>query len=819
MPEVDLIKGPDIGGDTPSSGNDIAPSEKPEEEKVDPVIGLINEILGNDPGIHTKEEIQTTIENIMDQYHLNTKYDFVRKIATMKLPKGESITIDDFPSELQDAAFLPVNTIADIALKHDIDLIVSQVPEWYNALIVTRDAVCEADVASGKLAKDITFDKTNLAEPVEENIRAKIEAVEERLELDEIIRNHVVFNTLMYGEGSIYCIPYAKVFEDCYNYKVKNAKAQKNNSVVNMFGTSSVLNGYGYGESSTLETTLGEAILEHENPTVASKAKPHTEQALFTEAEMMELIPGYHAKPAADAPKDVVKTMKEHDEAVDAFLENVKHNIRFINNPIALPVIEESLHDLQCVYDVKYKDNAAESVGKVKTFFEQVMQEDGKGKYDDMDEDFDRRFGNVSGIYLRILPATKLIPIRVDRTIIGYYYISDGTRPEETGERKNSGLTGYTLRTPSVGYDTFSPDQMFCEKIATKIINNFDLKFMRDNTALHEQIVAVLMAHRFNDSLMRFIFIPADNVITGAINKDGSGKGHSMLEAGLVTARMYMFLKLYSILYQINNSQIRVYNLRSSGLDKNYQQFTQQVMRKFAQRRVTANDIFNYRGSMTKVSGYSEMVMPMGAGNQSPIEISNIDAAQTPINTDLLDEMRRETLNSTPVPSIMVQNGGVTEVEFAKETELANTRFESFVCGVKLDLNKPCTMLYRKILRWETDIDPQIIATLKFKFQIPTKKYAILTSEKLNNLQATIDFVINNFLSPSERKEGDGEMGDSTVAREAKKLLIADWAPELNVEHIEEIINKAREQANKVKLDKTNAEENIVDDADQMGGV
>ena len=116
-------------------------------------------------------------------------------------------------------------------------------------------------------------------------------------------------------------------------------------------------------------------------------------------------------------------------------------------------------------------------------------------------------FKNVKGVYLRILPATKLIPIRVDRNIIGYYYISDMTRPEQSGERKNSGLSGYTLRSPSIGFDTFQPDQMFCEKLANKIINNFNMKFMRDNTALHKQIVAILQSHKFNEQMLRFIFI------------------------------------------------------------------------------------------------------------------------------------------------------------------------------------------------------------------------------------------------------------------------------------------------------------------------
>lgn len=770
-------------------------AEVPQEQT--PLEGLMHDILGGDPTKVRKEEIQKTINNILQAYNLTTDLDFVEKIATMKFPSGEKLRMDDLPKELQDAAFLPVNTIADIALKQDLDLVMSQIPEWFTAIQITRDAICEADTVDGTLARDILFDKNPLDDSIEDNNMSKIKAVEEKLELHDIIKNHLVFNTLQYGEGSVYAIPYAKVFEDLWNYKMK-AKDDKKSSVANMFGTSSVLNGYGYGESVT-EVSLKDTIIAE-----SAKNPKQKKVGIFTESEIIEMVPDYHA--TAESPEQK-KEFKERDDAFDKYLEMVAENIRFVHGNVALPVIEESAHDLQYAYETKYKDD---DLTTVHTFFEQVMEAGDLPNKDTEDSEFIRRFGGVKGIYLRILPATKLIPIRVDRTIIGYYYISDGTRPEETGQRKNSGLTGYTLRTPSIGYDTFAPDKMFCEKLATKIINNFDLKFMRDNTSLHAQIVAVLQSHKFNESLMRFIFIPAADVITGAINKDGSGKGHSMMEPGLVTARMYMFLKLYSILYQINNSAIRVYNLRSSGMDKNYNQAVQEIVRKFAARRVSANDIFNYRASMTKVTGFSEMVLPMGAGDQSPITIESIPAAEAPISNELLDSLRAETLNATPVPSIMLNNGGVTEIEFAKETELANTRFLSFVTSCKLDLNRPITLLYRKIMRWETDIDPAIIATMKFKFRMPSMKHLSITNDKLNNLNAIMDLAVAVFLTGQEQKPNGDQ--DSDVVREFKKQIISEYVPELDVERLDELADLARAAAVKAKLNKTNREENMIDD-------
>ena len=761
----------------------------------------------------SKDKINDTIANILNDYGLKTDMGFVEKMAKLKLPdsKDGKFELDELPSELRDAAFLPVNTIADIALRQDLDLVISQIPEWFTALQITRDAICEADVVDGTMARDIKFDRTKLEENEIDNVISKVEEVEDRLELHSIIKNHIVFNTLEYGEGYIYAIPYAKVFSDLYKYRMSN-KNNGDNSAINYssMDTSSLLHGFGYGESA-VEVSLSDTVINdssHGSSYKGGKGRV----GVFTEAEVMEVEPMFHAKCFNEDGTENKKLMQESDTRITENINYITDNIRYVEKDIALPVIEESAHDLRAVYKTKYSDTEA-YVQEVDNIFEKVMNDhvymeaDNDNKNDD-NQDLGHEFENIKGIYLKILPATKLIPIRVDRNIIGYYYISDMTRPEEAGQRKNSGLTGYTLRSSSVGYDTFSPDRMFCEKLASKIINNFNLKFMRDNIALHQQIVSILESHKFNDAMLRFIFIPAEHVIQCTINKDGIGKGHSMLEPGLVTARMYMFLKLYSILYQINNSTVRVYNINMSGLDKNYQDIINEAIRKFASRRVTVNDIFNYRSSITKVSGYSELMMPMGAGDKPPITFDTIPASEAPINNDLLEKLKNESINSTPVPSLMVQTGGESQIEFAKETELANTRFNSMISSYKIDLNRDITRLYRKILKWETDIDPAILKGLKYVLRMPAAKTLGVTVEMVSNFKSLLEVLMETFLTKAEADDKDGN--PTETARQFKKLVLHEYIPQIDIDHFDDLVDQARDEANKAQMSSTAISENII---------
>jgi hypothetical protein len=237
-------------------------------------------------------------------------------------------------------------------------------------------------------------------------------------------------------------------------------------------------------------------------------------------------------------------------------------------------------------------------------------------------------------------------------------------------------------------------------------------------------------------------------------------------------------------------------------------------MRKFAARRVTSNDIFNYRSSMTKVSGGSELILPTGADNTPAINIETIPAADTPMNTDLLDKLRAEAINSTPVPAIMVQNGGVTEIEFSKETELANTRFRSFISSTKIDMNRDITQLYRKILRWETDIDPVILQDLKFVFHMPSAETLKVTSGMISDFNSFWELAYQTILTKKEQEPDDKADDISNIMRTYKKKLITKYLPQVDVEELEKLANEARQEVNQMKLEETIAEKNLIDDAD-----
>ena len=158
----------------------------------------------------------------------------------------------------------------------------------------------------------------------------------------------------------------------------------------------------------------------------------------------------------------------------------------------------------------------------------------------------------------------------------------------------------------------------------------------------------------------------------------------------------------------------------------------------------------------------------------------------------------------------MVQ-GAMSEIDFAKEVELANTRFMSMVSSYKIDFNRDITKMYRMILRFETDIDPQILKTLTFSLQMPTAKTLSITSDMISNFNSLKDLIMEIFLTKEEQKEKDGDVENKGVAREVAKRLLEKWMPGLDVDMIQKLVDDARKKANQIQLNKkANSEENIL---------
>ena len=119
-------------------------------------------------------------------------------------------------------------------------------------------------------------------------------------------------------------------------------------------------------------------------------------------------------------------------------------------------------------------------------------------------------------------------------------------------------------------------------------------------------------------------------------------------------------------------------------------------------------------------------------------------------------------------------------------------------------------------MRWETDIQPEVLRDMKFAFRMATAKELSVTNEMIQNFEAVFQLAMQTFLTAEEQKgSGEDGAGASDTVREYKKVLIGEYLPQLDIERLEELADIARNNANKKKLDDANSAKNMINEENQ----
>ena len=158
------------------------------------------------------------------------------------------------------------------------------------------------------------------------------------------------------------------------------------------------------------------------------------------------------------------------------------------------------------------------------------------------------------------------------------------------------------------------------------------------------------------------------------------------------------------------------------------------------------------------------------------------------------------------------------EADFAAQVHQNNTKWNGRIVNYQLDFNPSITEWYKKLMRWTTNIEPQVIDGFEFRF-IPPKTVASNTrSEMIQQYQTLQDFLVGlMFDDPNQHPE---DVNLPNEIKHFKMLLAKDQMPSINFTEIEELAQKAKLNAIEEKLTPNPAngdEDDELDDIDMPG--
>ena len=638
---------------------------------------------------------------------------------------------------------------SEILIKRDLENVCFQMPELKTAISIMGDSIIESNIATGEVSRTYLFE--NNEDVINDS---KVIEIERTYKLFNAIKNYIVPRTLVTGESYVLVTPYSKLFAELKARKEKEYTLwNKNRGVVH--------------ESHSLYSEENLKLLME---SVSPPVKLDNDDSIKLENPDKKL-----------ESETVDQISKEHMKMI---LENIT-----VSNDTSL-LLEEFGPDGLTEF-LKAEINSRQISPSDRVLAEAQLLD---GLIDNQavpttDEELDK-FQDIKGCYIKYLNGLQIVPIRLDRKIIGYYYITT-SMDLAINPAQPMGIV-------DLSYQHYTKDKNLLENLSKLIIQAFDKKMLENNIKLKNEIAEIVMSHKFANGRLSFVFIPENEVVRFAINEDEEGKGHSVIEPSLFPARLYTMLLLFSMIYVLNNLPTRIHYVKSSGLNKDYAAQIQKIMRRIQSRRITIDDIYSFSGVLNKVGGMGEMILPTGRGDFKALETDTIPGAEQPIQLDLLDRLRKEAILGTCVPYSMITDA-IEGVDFAISVRMNNARFNSKVNSLKIDFNEGITKLYQKIFKYSTDLEDNLISSFKFTFHTAAHQELAVSNEMLGNVNGLIEFISSFAFKDSELKDENGVPTKKMLL--LKRKLSEKYLPQLDFESLDKIIDKVNEEANQSDLE------------------
>jgi hypothetical protein len=344
--------------------------------------------------------------------------------------------------------------------------------------------------------------------------------------------------------------------------------------------------------------------------------------------------------------------------------------------------------------------------------------------------------------------------------------------------------------TSSLYYDSFDNtrrETSIVNVIANQIVKSFDKKFLEENMKFKDLIVEALNYYNLNEKKIRFQYIPVDYIETFKINEDERGRGTSILEPALFNAKLYLMLLLFKIMSIIlYSNDTKVNYIKQSGIEKDVANKIQEIARKKQQRQVNILDMFSYTTLINKIGAGAELYIPTGQSGERGIETEVIAGQDITLHTDLLDLLHNAYISATGVPAVLMNY--LNEADFAKTIELANTRFLGRIVSNQLDFNPSITSLYKKIMKYSTNIPENIIESFTFTFTPPKSSNNTVSNDLITNFGVVADFAVA--LLCTEDEINDPAM--QPIIKLFRKKLAQERLPMLNIKNMEELMKKSK---------------------------
>lgn len=707
-----------------------------------------------------KRKMDDDLEGLIDKAKAQNGGTNMADLYARTLARNDTDSLNEIRSALEDETVLA--DIMDIYsqnalvrdLDREIDTVCKYMPKLDEALDIKKDNVLSADHFNDDAVR-ITIENVSGTGIKNDNTN-KSEADGSDLELFarkydlEAFRNELYSKTAKYGEQFVYIVPYKRALEKLIartdgasllseegilTEESINEGLQSINETLSFRYTDtdeSKLKSFGAQELYDLsESTLSDSSLE------GLKSNNIEYSGLDIEINKTGVIPGIIAQEC--------NMRRIFSETVSLFGEESLGSARnaYLSNSLYFKNINKKL---------KKAAQGGTLEGPTS------LADDGLKDLDEPTKANDAEQLEIPGAVFEILEHDRVKPIYINNTCLGYYYIEMNDPNGGNAEEQmtfTSTLGGMrprrTARENEANGGTSTQDNEVLMKIARKIAQRIDKKFINSNQDIAKEIYTVLKYNADNNgktTKLRISFIPPSDIIHSyfELNKK-THRGVSDIVKSLFPAKLYTCLYISNTIALLTRGyDKRLYHVKQT-IDTNITSVLLNVINQIKRSNFNLRQIENMNNIMNVTGRFNDLVIPQNANGESPVSFEIMPGQNVEVKTEFMNILEEMAVNQTGVSLEMVNSR--YQESTATHLTMSNARFLIKVYARQKLYEPILSAIYTKLYQYEYNTN----SIVKVELPPPIMLNFTNTSQILSMSQELIQNIVQMKFGSSQNEQ------------------------------------------------------------------
>ena len=411
----------------------------------------------------------------------------------------------------------------------------------------------------------------------------------------------------------------------------------------------------------------------------------------------------------------------EVDNSMNLGAENFNDiKVNFYKNAIVQSVVEST----QKIYAIQEATAGFERIIDDELEFEGLndSEKSAKDGFVDLNKTVSKNDIKINGCILKKLKRENVLPIYIDDTCLGYYYVECNFTDLYSNSVGLKNTIGYVA---GKGKDVFDVLKKANKEdalnfLSNKISNLIDAKFINANQDLRKEIYIILQHNDIfnkNNVEININFIPPQDMVHVMFNEDPkTHRGISDLDKAMIPA------KLYTALYVTNTIGVltrgydkRVYYVKQQ-VDTNISQLLLTTINQIKKSNFGTRELSSLKNTLNVTGRYNDLIIPVSASGDSPVQFEIMQGQDIDTKPELMEALEEMAVNSTDVPYEYVQSR--KQVDFATRLTMANVKFLRTVYKRQAKTQRIFSRILNRI--WISEF-PE--STIELEVQLPPPAY------------------------------------------------------------------------------------------------